>query len=233
MQQDARSAALIGQEQLQTLSHARVALFGLGGVGGFAAEALVRSGIGELALIDHDTVSLSNMNRQILASHDTLGMPKVEVAQARLKAIRPTVLLHLYNLFFTADTPFDFAAYDYIVDAVDTVSTKIALIERAQNAHTPIISCMGTGNKLDPTRLEVADLAQTTVCPLARVMRHEARKRGIEHVKVVYSREELVTVVCDDAHGRHAPGSMIFVPATAGLLLAREVVKDLSMKTVR
>ena len=220
---------------MEKLAGSRVALFGLGGVGGYALEALVRSGVGALDLIDHDTVDTTNLNRQILALTDTVGRLKVDVAAERARAIDPDVRLTLYPVFFLPENAddFDFTRYDYVVDAVDTVAAKLALAEKAQAAGTPIISCMGTGNKLDPAQLRVADLYDTSVCPLAKVMRREARKRGITSLKVVYSREEAMTPVSPvpGKAGRPAPGSTAFVPAAAGLLLASEVVRDL-IKTV-
>ncbi len=228
--QFSRTALLIGEAGVQKLKKARVAVFGVGGVGGYAVEALVRSGVGKLTLVDRDTVSLSNLNRQIIALHSTLGQYKTEVAAARARDINPAVEVEVRNTFFLPENAdeFDFSAYDYVVDAIDTVSGKIALIERAKQAGVPVLSSMGAGNKLDPTRFEVADISQTTVCPLARVMRRELKKRGIEHVKVVYSKEEpLPSLFKDEESGKPLPGSIAFVPSVVGLILAGEVIKDL------
>ncbi len=228
--QFSRTALLIGEAGIEKLKKARVAVFGVGGVGGYAVEALARSGVGALDLIDNDTVSLSNLNRQIIALHSTVGRLKTEVAAERARDINPAICVRCHNLFFlpeNADT-FDFTAYDYIVDAIDTVSGKIALIERAKGANVPVISAMGAGNKLNASAFEVADIAKTSVCPLARVMRRELKKRGIEHVKVVYSKEEpLQSGLTDENSGKAIPGSIAFVPSVVGLLLAGEVIKDL------
>ena len=225
---------LAGREAVERLAQARVAVFGVGGVGGYAVEALARSGIGALDLIDSDRVSLTNLNRQILALHSTLGQYKVEVAGARVLDINPAVSLRTYITFFTPQTAdlFNFAQYDYVVDAIDTVSGKLELAERSWRAGTPIISCMGAGNKLDPTALEVADIYETSVCPLARVMRKELKKRGIPKLKVVYSREPPGAPQCtipieELGQRRQLPGSSAFVPAVAGLIAAGEVVRDL------
>ena len=229
-----RTEMLLGAEALARLQRARVALFGLGGVGGYALEALARSGIGQLDLIDNDTVSVSNLNRQILATHSTVGMPKVEAGKRRVLDINPDCVVRTYPLFYTPDTAgtFDFSQYDYVVDAIDTVTGKLLLAERAAEANTPIISAMGTGNKLDPTAFQVADISQTSMCPLARVMRKELKKRGIVHLKVVYSREEPLSPVGGEAEAarlgkRQIPGSVSFVPGAAGLILAGAVIKDL------
>ncbi len=227
-----RSAMLFGEDGLARLKRAHIAVFGVGGVGGYAVEALARSGVGALDLIDSDTVSLSNLNRQIIATHDTLGMYKVDAAKARVLAINPQAQVEIYRLFFLPETAeqFDFCRYDYVIDAVDTVSAKLALAERAYAAGTPIISAMGAGNKLDPTAFEVADIFETSVCPLARVMRAELRKRGIPYLKVVYSRELPVKPQdgAPQTGGKRAPGSCAFVPAAAGLILAGEVVKEIA-----
>ena len=216
---------------MRKLAESRVALFGLGGVGGYALEALVRSGIGALDLFDHDRVDVTNLNRQILALTDTVGRLKVEAAAERARRISPDVSLTLHPVFFLPENAdeFDFTLYDYVIDAVDTVAAKLAIVEKAKAAGTPAISCMGTGNKLDPSALRAADLFETSVCPLAKVMRREARKRGITSLKVVYSREEPITPVspAPGKAGRPAPGSTAFVPAAAGMLLAAEVVRDL------
>ena len=240
-EQLSRTALLLGEEALNRLSGARVAVFGIGGVGGHAAEALARSGIGALDLIDDDVVALSNLNRQIVALHSTLGQPKAEVMAARVRDIDPAIEVRALRCFFmpeNADT-FDFTSYDYVVDAIDTVTAKLELIARCHAAGTPVISAMGAGNKLDPSRFEVADIGKTSVCPLARVMRRELKKRGVTRLKVVYSREEPVapqgrpqetmpdTPQRTGAPRRCPPGSTAFAPAVAGLLLASEVVRDL------
>lgn len=230
MQRFSRTALLIGEDGLEKLKKSRVAVFGVGGVGGYVVEGLARSGVGTLDLIDKDVVSLSNINRQIIALSSTVGMPKTEAAAARAKEINPDIVVHTYSVFYLPETAdrFDFTQYDYIVDAIDTVSGKIALVERAKAANVPIICAMGAGNKLDATAFEVADISKTSVCPLARVMRRELKKRGIEHVKVVYSKEEPIpTGVFDEETGKSIPGSIAFVPSVAGLILAGEVVKDL------
>ena len=195
LEQFLRTEMLLGSEALTRLQSARVAVFGLGGVGGYAVEALARSGVGSLDLIDSDTVSVSNLNRQILATHSTVGMLKVDAARQRVQDINPACNVKTYPIFYTPDTAdsFDFTQYDYIVDAIDTVTGKLALVERAKAAGTPIICCMGTGNKLDASAFQVADISKTSMCPLARVMRKELSKRGIRHLKVVYSQEEAMT----------------------------------------
>ena len=225
-----RTALLLGDAGMARLARARVAVFGVGGVGGHVAEALARSGVGALELIDDDVVSPSNLNRQIVALHSTLGLPKVDVAAARIRDINPDCRVAPRRVFFTPETApqFDFSAYDYVVDAIDTVTGKVQLIVAAKAAGVPIICAMGAGNKLDPTRFEVADIHDTTVCPLARVMRRECRRRGIEGVKVVYSREEPVAVPGPEFGRKPTPGSTAFVPAVAGLILAGEVVKDIA-----
>ena len=230
-----RTEMLLGSAALERLSHARVALFGLGGVGGYTLEALARSGVGQLDLIDKDTISLSNLNRQILATHETVGMPKVEAAARRVKAINPHCQVRTYPVFYTPEPAgeFDFTQYDYLVDAIDTVTGKLALVQQAHDAGTPIISCMGTGNKLNPAGFEVADISKTSMCPLARVMRRELGKRGIRHLKVVYSKEEALTPTGWEEEAaalgkRQIPGSVAFVPGAAGLILAGEVVKDIA-----
>ena len=227
MEQFSRTAALIGVDAVEALQGKRVAVFGIGGVGGYVVEALARSGVGALDLIDADRVSVSNINRQIIALHSTVGQYKTDVAAARVKDISPTCNVQCYNVFYAPDcTLFDFSAYDYVVDAVDNVAAKIALVENCVRANTPIIASMGAGNKLDATRFEVADLSKTSVCPLARVMRRELKKRGIEHVKVVYSKEEPLPSAIDE-HGKPAPASIAFVPSVVGLIIAGEVIKDL------
>ena len=230
-----RTGMLLGEAAMERLQNARVAVFGLGGVGGYTVEALARAGIGRLDLIDSDTVSRSNINRQILATHSTVGMPKVEAAKARVLDINPEAVVTTWPVFYTPETAgqFDFSQYDYIVDAIDTVTGKLQLVQQAVAAGTPIICCMGTGNKLDPTRFEVTDISKTSMCPLARVMRKELGKRGIKHLKVVYSREEAMTPVGWEEEAaaigkRQIPGSVSFVPGAAGLILAGEVIKDIA-----
>ena len=225
-EQFSRTALILGEPALGRLAASRVAVFGVGGVGGFVVEALARSGVGALDLIDNDTVALSNLNRQIIALHSTVGLYKVDVAAARVKDINPACAVTPYRMFYLPETAaqFDFRQYDYVVDAIDTVAGKLALVENARACGTPIICAMGAGNKTDPTRFEVADIYDTTVCPLARVMRRECRKRGIERLKVVYSREEPMRPLEGDAR---TPGSTAFVPSVAGLIIAGEVVKDL------
>ena len=231
-----RTERLLGEEALEILQDKHVAVFGVGGVGGYVCEALVRSGIGEISIIDHDTVALSNINRQIIALHSTLGRYKVDVMKERLLDINPAVKVNCFNTFYLPETAaqFDFSEYDYVVDAIDTVSGKIALVLQAEESHTPIISAMGAGNKLDPTRFEVADIYQTSVCPLAKVMRRELKKRGIQKLKVVYSKEEPCKSDSAPEEGslrRSTPGSLAFVPSVAGLIIGGEVVKDLLKKT--
>ena len=230
-----RTEMLLGSDAIQKLQSARVAVFGLGGVGGYALEALARSGVGSLDLIDSDSISVSNLNRQLLATHSTLGMLKVEAARQRVQDINPECIVRTYPVFYTPDTAdqFDFTRYDYIVDAIDTVTGKLALVEHAVAANTPIICCMGTGNKLDASAFQVADISKTTMCPLARVMRKELTKRGIRHLKVVYSQEEALTPTGWEEEAaalgkRQIPGSVAFVPGAAGLLLAGEVIRDLT-----
>ena len=230
-----RTQMLLGTEALERLQTARVAVFGIGGVGGYTVEALARSGIGQLDLIDSDCVSISNINRQILATHSTIGLPKVEAARRRILDINPGCMVRTHEIFYTPETAgqFDFSQYDYIVDAIDTVTGKLALVERANAAGTPIICCMGTGNKLDASAFEVADISKTSMCPLARIMRKELGKRGIKHLKVVYSKEEALTPTGWEEEAaalgkRQIPGSVAFVPGAAGLILAGEVIKDLA-----
>ena len=230
-----RTQMLLGTDALEKLQKARVAVFGVGGVGGYTVEALARSGIGQLDLIDNDDVSISNINRQILATHSTVGMPKVEAAKRRILDINPGCIVQTHQVFYTPETAdqFDFTQYDYIVDAIDTVTGKLQLVERATAAGTPIICCMGTGNKLDASAFEVADISKTTMCPLARIMRKELGKRGIKHLKVVYSKEEALTPTGWEEEAaalgkRQIPGSVAFVPGAAGLILAGEVIKDIA-----
>ena len=228
--QFSRTALMIGEEGLEKLKRARVAVFGIGGVGGYVVEALARSGVCSLELIDKDVVSVSNINRQIIALHSTVGRYKTEVAAERARDINPDIVVTVRNTFYLPETAgkFDFTAYDYVVDAIDTVSGKIALIEQSKKANVPVISCMGAGNKLDATAFEVADISKTSVCPLARVMRRELKKRGIEHVKVVYSKEEpRESKAQDEESGKPIPASIAFVPSVAGLIIAGEVIKDL------
>ena len=234
IEQFSRTEILLGEEAMERLYRARVAVFGVGGVGGYAVEALARCGIGQLDLCDSDTVSVSNINRQILATHSTVGKLKVDVAKARILDINPNCVVRTYPFFYLPDTAdrFDYTQYDYIVDAIDTVTGKLALVERAHAAGTPIICSMGTGNKLDPAAFQVTDISRTSMCPLARVMRKELKKRGISHVKVVYSQEEALTPAVDPEElertgKRQIPGSVAFVPGAAGLILAGEVIRDL------
>ena len=233
-----RTRFLLGGDAMEKLKNAHVAIFGLGGVGGYVAEALVRSGVGKLDFIDHDTISPTNINRQILATAATIGMDKAEAAADRAKAINPAIQAKAIKTFYLPETAdqFDFTQYDYVVDAIDTVTGKMMLIKAAKDAGTPIISSMGTGNKLDPTAFRVADIHETSVCPLARIIRKECRKRGIEKLKVVYSTEDPIKLELapDDPawaelpEGRNAlPGSVCFVPAAAGMIIAGEVVRDL------
>ena len=232
-----RTRMLLGDEAMERLQKARVAVFGLGGVGGYTVEALARAGIGRLDLIDSDTVSISNINRQILATHATVGMEKTEAARLRVLDINPDCIVRVHNVFYTPETAdlFDFREYDYIVDAIDTVTGKLALVQRAHDAGTPIICCMGTGNKLDASAFQVADISKTSMCPLARIMRKELGKRGIKHLKVVYSQEEALTPTGWEEEAaaigkRQIPGSVSFVPGAAGLILAGEVIKDIAAR---
>ena len=231
-EQFARTALLLGESAVKRLAGCRVAVFGVGGVGGFCVEALARSGVGALDLIDNDTVALSNLNRQIIALHSTRGRKKVDVAAERVRDINPDCRVRTWPVFYLPETrdDFDFHEYDYVVDCIDTVKGKLALIEQAREAGTPIICAMGAGNKLDPTRFQVADIYETSVCPLAKVIRTECRKRGIPALKVVYSQEPPLKPQgesSDGKPGRPSPGSIAFVPSVAGLILAGEVVKDL------
>ena len=242
-----RTQLLLGPEAMEKLAHSRVAVFGIGGVGGYTVEALARSGVGALDLIDDDKVCLTNINRQILATRKTVGKYKVDVAAERISEINPRCEVRTYKTFYLPDTAekFDFSQYDYVVDAIDTVSGKIQLVLAAQAAATPIISSMGAGNKLDATAFRVADITKTSVCPLARVMRRELKKQGIRHLKVVYSKEKPLRpledlsiscrahCICPPGTKRHCtdrrdiPGSVAFVPSVAGLIIAGEVIKDL------
>ena len=248
LNQFSRTELLLGQEGMEKLYRARVAVFGIGGVGGYTVEALARSGVGTLDLIDDDKVCLTNLNRQIFATRKTVGQYKVDVAQQRILEINPKAVVHTYKTFYAPQTAelFDFSQYDYVVDAIDTITGKLELVEQAEKAGVPIISSMGAGNKMDPTAFEVADIYETSVCPLARVMRKELKKRGIEKLKVVYSKEPPMTPIDDMAiscrtncicppgterkctQRRQVPGSNAFVPSVVGLIIAGEVVKDLT-----
>lgn len=248
LNQFSRTQLLLGQEGMEKLYRARVAVFGIGGVGGYTVEALARSGVGTLDLIDDDKVCLTNLNRQIFATRKTVGQYKVDVAQQRILEINPKAVVHTYKTFFAPQTAeqFDFSQYDYVVDAIDTVTGKLELVVQAKKAGVPIISSMGAGNKMDPTAFEVADIYETSVCPLARVMRKELKKRGIKKLKVVYSKEPPMTPIEDMAiscrtncicppgterkctQRRQVPGSNAFVPSVVGLIIAGEVVKDLT-----
>ena len=234
-EQFSRTEILLGPEAVSKLQQARVAVFGVGGVGGYTVEALARCGVGQLDLIDSDTVSISNINRQILATHSTVGMLKVEAAKSRVLDINPECTVRTYPIFYLPETAeqFDFTQYDYIVDCIDTVTGKLQLVERAVAVGTPIICSMGTGNKLDASAFEVSDISKTTMCPLARIMRKELGKRGIKHLKVVYSKEEALTPTGWEEEAkalgkRQIPGSVSFVPGAAGLILAGEVIRDLT-----
>ena len=248
LNQFSRTELLLGKEGMERLARARVAVFGIGGVGGYAVEALARSGVGALDLIDDDKVCLTNLNRQIFATRSTIGQYKVDVAKARILDINPNAQVTTYRTFYLPDTAdqFDFTQYDYIIDAIDTVTGKLMLAEQAQATGTPIISCMGAGNKLDPTAFEVTDITKTSMCPLARIMRRELKKRGVAHLKVVYSKEQALTPREDDSiscrthcvcppgtarkctQRRQVPGSTAFVPSVAGLIAAGEVIRDLT-----
>ena len=248
LNQFSRSELLFGPEAMETLSRSRVAIFGIGGVGGYVVEALARSGIGTLDLIDDDRVCLTNLNRQIIATRSTIGMVKVDAAEARVHDINPRAVVNKHQCFFLPDTAddFDFTQYDYVVDAIDTVTGKLELVKRSRAAGVPIISCMGTGNKVDPTALRVADIYETSVCPLARTMRSALRKLGVDHLKVVYSEEppirplEDMSISCREhcvcppgtvrkcVDRRDIPGSNAFVPPVAGLIIAGEVIKGLT-----
>ncbi|MGN1181073.1 MAG: ThiF family adenylyltransferase [Suilimivivens sp.] len=248
LNQFSRTELLIGKEAMERLAKAHVAVFGIGGVGGYVVEALVRSGVGAFDLIDDDKVCLTNLNRQIIATRNTVGNYKVEVMKERILSINPDAKVTVHRCFYLPENAenFDFSSYDYVVDAVDTVTAKIELVLRAGESGTPIISCMGVGNKLNPTQLEISDIYKTSVCPLAKVMRRELRKRGVKKLKVLYSKEEPITPVSDMADScreqcicppgtahkcterRAIPGSISFVPSAAGLIIASEVVKDIA-----
>lgn len=246
MNEFSRTELLYGKDVMDKLAASRVAVFGVGGVGGYVVEALARSGVGALDLIDDDKVCLSNINRQIIATHKTIGQYKVDAAADRVRDISPECVVRTYKTFYLPETQdqFDFTQYDYIVDAIDTVTGKLAIIENADKAGTPVISSMGAGNKLDPSAFEVEDIYKTSVCPLAKVMRRECRKRGIKSLKVVYSKEEPITPheeVVDEtsdilqpgserggAKRRNTPGSTAFVPSVVGLIIAGEIINDLA-----
>lgn len=231
MNQFSRTELLLGSESMEKLKNSRVAVFGIGGVGGHAAEALARSGVGSLDLIDSDVISVTNINRQIIATLDRVGQYKTDVMKERIALINPEAQITVHRKFFLPENSddFDFTLYDYVIDAVDTVSAKIEMVMKAQTVGTPIICSMGAGNKLDPTAFEVADLYATSVCPLARVMRTELRKRGVKKLKVVYSKEPPITPLpsVEECGKRTVPGSTAFVPSVAGLIIAGEVIKDI------
>ena len=232
-----RTEMLLGSDAMDKLRNARVAVFGLGGVGGYIVEALARSGVGALDIIDNDTVSITNLNRQIVAVEGTVGMPKTEAAKMRIMQINPDCKVTAYNTFYMPEnsSDFDFAQYDYIADAIDTVTAKIELVMNANKCGTPIICSMGTGNKLNPAELEVADIDKTSVCPLARIMRYELKRRGIKKLKVVYSKEMPIVPTgaaaekcrAESTGKKNVPGSTAFVPAVAGMIIASEIVKDI------
>lgn len=231
-----RTGLILGEEALKKLSCSRIAVFGIGGVGGYAVEALVRSGIGAIDIIDNDKVSISNINRQVYALHSTVGRYKVDVAEERIRDINPDCIVNAHTTFFSPEnsSEFDFSQYDYVIDAIDTVTGKIELVMQADANNVPIISSMGAGNKLDPTAFEVTDIYKTSVCPLARVMRYELKRRGIKKMKVVYSKEKPIVPSINESmaepHRRQTPGSTAFVPSVAGLIIAGEVIKDLIAK---
>lgn len=248
LNQFSRTQLLLGKDAMEKLHNSRVAVFGIGGVGGYTVEALVRSGIGQFDLIDDDKVCLTNLNRQIIATRKTVGKYKADVMKERILEINPDAVVNVHKCFFLPENKdeFDFANYDYVVDAVDTVTAKIQLVMQAKESGVPIISCMGAGNKLDPTAFEVADIYKTSMCPLAKVMRRELKKRGVKKLKVVYSKEKAITPIEDMAiscrnhcicppgaahkctERRAIPGSVAFVPSVAGLIIAGEVIKDLA-----
>jgi len=248
LNQFSRTELIFGREAMEILAGSRVAIFGIGGVGGYAAEALARSGVGALELIDDDRICLTNLNRQLLATRKTVGQYKVDAAEARIREICPQTEVKTYKCFYLPETAaeFDFSRYDYVIDAIDTVSGKLQIVQEAAARGVPVISCMGAGNKIDPTALRVADIYQTSVCPLARVMRHELRRRGVKRLKVVYSTEPPIRPLDDETiscrshcicppgtkrkctERRDIPGSNAFVPSAAGFILAAEVVKDLT-----
>ncbi len=247
-EQFVRTELLLGTEAMEKLNKSRVIVFGVGGVGGFVVEALARTGVGTIDIVDDDNVSVSNINRQIIATHSTVGRPKVEVMRERILDINPNAIVNVHQCFYTPETAanFHFEEYDYVVDAIDTVTGKIELVMRAKEKNTPIICSMGAGNKLDPTRFEITDISKTSVCPLAKVMRKELKARGVKSLKVVYSKEQPVKPIQDEAikskekpsavplttrsntAKRQTPGSTAFVPSVVGLIIASEVVKDLT-----
>lgn len=230
MDKFSRSELLLGREAMDKLKKSKVAVFGIGGVGGYVCEALARCGVGALDLFDKDTVSESNINRQIIALSDTVGLPKVQVMRERIKKINQDADVNTYEIFYLPENAdkYDFKNYDYIVDAVDTVTAKIEIAVRAEKCGVPVISCMGTGNKLDPTALQISDIYSTSVCPLARVMRRELKARNIKSLKVLYSKETPINPKSSDSeNGKVIPGSVSFVPSAAGLIIAGEVIKDL------
>lgn len=224
-----RAERLLGKENMDKLANARILVFGIGGVGGHVVEALARMGVGYLELVDNDVVSESNLNRQLIATRSSIGRPKVLVMQERIKDINPDANIVTRQCFYLPEeaASFDFSKYDYVVDAIDTVTAKIDIIMKCKACGTPIISSMGTGNKLDPTKLVVTDIYKTTMCPLAKVMRKELRSRGVDKLKVVYSTEPAIKVPEEDKNIRPVPGSVSFVPSVAGLILAGEVVRDI------
>lgn len=237
LNQFSRTELLLGSDGVEKLKKSRVAVFGVGGVGGYTVEALARSGVGTIDIVDDDDVALTNINRQIIATHDTVGMAKVDAAEKRIKSINPDCVVNKHKCFYLPETAdkFDFSQYDYVVDAIDTVKGKIELVMQARESGTPIISSMGAGNKLDPTAFEVADISKTSVCPLAKVMRTELRKRGVTHLKVVYSKEPAIKPFENadvleefgNSSRRSLPGSVSFVPSVVGLIIGGEVIKDL------
>ena len=229
-EQFSRTQLLYGAQSMEKLAASRVAVFGIGGVGGYVVEALARSGIGALDIIDNDQVCLSNINRQIIATHKTIGMYKVDAAEERIRDINPDCVVRAYKTFFLPETQdqFDFSQYDYVVDAIDTVTGKLAIIEKAKKAGVPVISSMGAGNKLHPSMFEVADIYKTEVCPLAKVMRRECKKRGIDSLKVVYSKEMPIKPSEKSGERKVVPGSTAFVPSVVGLIIAGEVINDIA-----
>lgn len=237
-----RAQLLLGKNAMEKLFSAHIIIFGIGGVGSFAAEAIARAGVGKITLVDNDTVSLTNLNRQLVALHSTIGKQKTEIMRERILDINPDCEVVVRNCFFNAETAteFDFSQYDYVVDCIDTITSKILLVQLCAEVETPIISSMGTGNKLAPTMFEITDIYKTTVCPLARVMRHELKARGIKRLKVLYSKEQPLTPKTDEAQtleikgrntiARTAPGSISFVPSVAGLIIGGEVIKDIAAR---
>ena len=235
-EQFSRTELVLGTKSLEKLNNSHVAVFGVGGVGGYVVEALVRSGVGQIDIIDNDKVCLSNLNRQIIALHSTIGMYKTDAMEQRIKDINPECIVNKHNCFFLPENQdeFDFTQYDYVVDAVDTVTAKVSLVMKCNEAGTPIISSMGAGNKMHPEMFEIADIYKTSVCPLAKVMRHEMKKRNIKKLKVVYSKEQPAVInsnsdasTSDGPRKKVAPGSLAYVPSTAGLIIASEVINDL------